>query len=277
MDDRRTRFVDFAAGIGDRSRPRPAGADRRTDCTGAEALAHSNILSASHPCGWAMSWCKRAASPIGRFCAFRHGGQRGGDQAGAQMGSFARQTAGKARHPDLPRQLPRPHPGGGHRHRPAQVSRGVRTAASRLSLRGLQRHSRCGARVCGGRYRRGAGGAGAGRRWRHAGISRVPACAARVVRPQRSAPDAGRNPVRHGRTVTCCLPRVGLRPYVITLAKALGGGFPIGAMRVGRMRTTRCSSVLTARFGGILWRSGGAGGAATDFVERVADNVTRRR
>ena len=129
------------------------------------------------------------------------------------------------------RRLPRPHHGRAGADRPAGQGRPVPTAARRRHVRPLRRRRR----------------AGRGGRRRHGGRDpRADPGRGRRGRPPRPAtsPPRGRRPRRRraARRSTRCRPGIGRtgawfahqprrasRPDVVTLAKGLGGGLPIGA------------------------------------------------
>ena len=167
-------YVDFGAGIAVNAlgHAHPALVAALTEQAG--KLWHtSNVFVSEPPLRLAEELVAASRFAAARvLLQLRRRGQRGRDQARAQVGDRAGPRARSPRHPQLPRQLPRPHPGRGHRDRAAQVPRGLRAAAAGLPLQRLQRPRR--GRSGDGRRRRlrGAGRAGAGRGRRHAGDAR---------------------------------------------------------------------------------------------------------
>lgn len=149
---------------GQRAGPQRSGPDGRADRAGRQAVAHQQcVLQRTAAEAGRRAGHRLALRAQGVPVQFGYRGQRSGDQAGTQVGQQSGPPGRQARDRDLPRQLPWTHPGGGHRHRAAQVPGRLRAAARRVSLCGLQRCRRAGSGHGLGRCGRGDGRADPGR------------------------------------------------------------------------------------------------------------------
>ena len=234
-----TRYLDFLGGIAvNVARPRPPGARRGGQPPGGHPRAHLQLLRhrarrSSSPSG--CSSCRRAGGRPGVLLQLRHRGQRGGVQAGPPDRPDAGIVAAEGA-------LPRPDHGRAGADRQAGLPRAVRAAArrGRASCRTATRPRSGGRRR---RRRRARPRADPGRGRCRPAAGRLPRGGPRAhrARTARCWSSTRSRPASAAPARWFAYQPAGVAPDVVTLAKGLGGGLPIGALRRVRPTPPACS------------------------------------
>ena len=244
--------------------------------TRADRHARATCRTSSSPsrrCAWPSGcWSCSARPGAGALLQLRRRGQRGRVQDGPPHRPAAhRRRRGR---------VPRPHDGRARAHRPAGQADAVRAAAARGVARALRRRRRAGRRRR-RRHRRGLPRADPGGGRASSSRPRATSPAAREITAERGALlvlDEVQTGI--GRTGAWFAHQgVGVVPDVVTLAKGLGGGLPIGACigigRRGRAARARPARHHVRRQPGLRGR--GAGRARHDRRRRAARARRARR
>ena len=221
-------YLDFAAGIGVNGLgygdPKVVAAIRKQ----AGRLIHASNLYHTEPVSDAGRPPGRARLPVqGVLLQLGHGGGGGGDQVRAAH----RPRAGAHGAGRLRGLLPRPHDGRPLAHLEREVPRALRAAGARRALlpwNDLKAAAAAHRAADGGGVRRAR--AGRGRRAR--GAPRLPAGPAPTSAARRARSSSPRRcSAGSGARASCSrYQHAGIRPDILTLAKPLGGGLPLGAV-----------------------------------------------